>query len=161
VPKIVALDYGSKRVGVAISDSENKIAFALKTVSTGLILKDIIELISIERASTIVVGFPVNLDGSLNDISKEINIFINKLNQKIPDITIEKYDERFTSVIAKKTILNSGIGKLKRRNKSLVDKVSATIILQRIFRFFTKIVSLSNIFLYVICLLILYLQAFH
>ena len=69
MPKIVALDYGSKRVGVAISDSENKIAFALKTVSTGLILKDIIELISIQRASTIVVGFPVNLDGSLNDIS--------------------------------------------------------------------------------------------
>ena len=130
MPKIVALDYGSKRVGVAISDSENKIAFALKTVSTRLILKYIIELISIERASTIVVGFPVNLDGSLNDISNEINIFINKLNQKIPDIIIEKYDERFTSIIAKKTILNSGIGKLKRRNKSLVDKVSATIILQ-------------------------------
>jgi putative Holliday junction resolvase len=130
VPKIVALDYGSKRVGVAISDPENKIAFALKTVSNGLILKYIIELISIERASTIVIGFPVNLDGSLNDISNEINIFINKLNQKIPEIIIEKYDERFTSVIAKKTILSSGIGKLKRRNKSLVDKVSATIILQ-------------------------------
>jgi putative Holliday junction resolvase len=64
VPKIVALDYGSKRVGVAISDPENKIAFALKTVSTGLIQKYIIELISIERASTIVVGFPVNLNGS-------------------------------------------------------------------------------------------------
>ena len=130
MPKIVALDYGSKRVGVAISDPENKIAFALKTVSTGLILKYTIELISIERASTIVIGFPINLEGSLNDISDEINIFINKLNQNIPDIIIEKYDERFTSVIAKKTILNSGIGKLKRRNKSLVDKVSATIILQ-------------------------------
>ena len=130
MPKIVALDYGSKRVGVAISDPENKIAFALKTVSNGLIIKYIIELISIERALTIVIGFPVNLDGSLNDISNEINIFINKLNQKIPEIIIEKYDERFTSVIAKKTILSSGIGKLKRRNKSLVDKVSATIILQ-------------------------------
>jgi putative Holliday junction resolvase len=130
VPKIVALDYGSKRVGVAISDPENKIAFGLKTISTELVLKYIIDLVAAEKTSIVVIGFPVTLDGSLNDISHEINVFINKLNQKIPEIIIEKYDERFTSVIAKKTILNSGIGKQKRQNKSLVDKVSATIILQ-------------------------------
>jgi len=130
VPKIVALDYGSKRVGVAISDPENKIAFALKTISTELVFKYIIDLVASEKTSIVVIGFPVNLDGSLNDISHEINIFINKLSQKIPEILVEKYDERFTSVIAKKTILNSGIGKQKRQNKSLVDKVSATIILQ-------------------------------
>ena len=130
MPKIVALDYGSKRVGVAISDPENKIAFALKTISTELVLKYIIDLVASEKISLVVIGFPLNLDGSLNDISHEINVFINKLNQKIPEIIIEKYDERFTSVIAKKTILNSGIGKQKRQNKSLVDKVSATIILQ-------------------------------
>jgi len=130
VPKIVALDYGSKRVGVAISDPENKIAFALTTISTELVLKYIIDLVAAEKISIVVIGFPVNLDGSLNDISNEINVFINKLSQKIPEIIIEKYDERFTSVIAKKTILNSGIGKQKRQNKSLVDKVSATIILQ-------------------------------
>ena len=130
MPKIVALDYGSKRVGVAISDPENKIAFALTTISTELVLKYIIDLVTAEKNSIVVIGFPVNLDGSLNDISHEINVFINKLNQKIPEIIIEKYDERFTSVIAKKTILNSGIGKQKRQNKSLVDKVSATIILQ-------------------------------
>jgi putative Holliday junction resolvase len=130
VPKIVALDYGSKRVGVAISDPENKIAFGLKTISTESVLKYIIDLVAAEKTSLVVIGFPVNLDGSLNEISNEINVFINKLNQKIPEIIIEKYDERFTSVIAKKTILNSGIGKQKRQNKSLVDKVSATIILQ-------------------------------
>jgi len=130
VPKIVALDYGNKRVGVAISDPENKIAFGLKTISTESVLKYIIDLVAAEKTSLVVIGFPVNLDGSLNEISNEINVFINKLNQKIPEIIIEKYDERFTSVIAKKTILNSGIGKQKRQNKSLVDKVSATIILQ-------------------------------
>lgn len=130
MPKIVALDYGSKRVGVAISDPENKIAFALTTISTELVLKYIIDLVAAEKTSLVVIGFPVNLDGSLNEISNEINVFINKLSQKIPEIIIEKYDERFTSVIAKKTILNSGIGKQKRQNKSLVDKVSATIILQ-------------------------------
>ena len=130
MPKIVALDYGSKRVGVAISDPENKIAFALTTISTELVLKYIIDLVAAEKTSLVVIGFPVNLDGSLNEISNEINVFINKLNQRIPEIIIDKYDERFTSVIAKKTILNSGIGKQKRQNKSLVDKVSATIILQ-------------------------------
>ena len=130
MPKIVALDYGSKRVGIAISDPENKIAFALKTISTELVLKYIIDLVASEKISLVVIGFPLNLDGSLNDISHEINVFINKLNQKIPEIIIEKYDERFTSVIAKKSILNSGIGKQKRQNKSLIDKVSATIILQ-------------------------------
>ena len=130
MPKIVALDYGSKRVGVAISDPENKIAFALTTISTELVLKYIIDLVTAEKTSIVVIGFPVNLDGSLNDISHEINVFINKLSQKIPEIIIKKYDERFTSVIAKNTILNSGIGKQKRQNKSLVDKVSATIILQ-------------------------------
>ncbi len=130
MPKIVALDYGNKRVGVAISDPENKIAFGLITISTESVLKYIIDLVAAEKTSLVVIGFPVNLDGSLNDISHEINVFINKLNQKIPEIIIEKYDERFTSVIAKKTILNSGIGKQKRQNKSLVDKVSATIILQ-------------------------------
>ena len=130
MPKIVALDYGSKRVGVAISDPENKIAFALKTISTELVFEYIIDLVASEKTSIVFIGFPVNLDSSLNDISHEINIFINKLSQKIPEILVEKYDERFTSVIAKKTILNSGIGKQKRQNKSLVDKVSATIILQ-------------------------------
>ena len=130
MPKIVALDYGNKRVGVAISDPENKIAFGLKTISTESVLKYIIDLVAAEKTSLVVIGFPVNLDGSLNDISHEINVFINKLSQKIPEVIIKKYDERFTSVIAKKTILNSGIGKQKRQNKSLVDKVSATIILQ-------------------------------
>ena len=98
MPKIVALDYGSKRVGVAISDPENKIAFALKTISTELVLKYIIDLVASEKISLVVIGFPVNLDGSLNDISHEINVFINKLSQKIPKIIIKKYDERFTSV---------------------------------------------------------------
>ena len=102
MPKIVALDYGSKRVGVAISDPENKIAFGLKTISTELVLKYIIDLVAAEKTSLVVIGFPVNLDGSLNDISHEINVFINKLSQKIPEIIIKKYDERFTSVIAKK-----------------------------------------------------------
>ncbi len=128
--KIVSIDYGTKRVGVAISDSSRKIAFALDTINNELIISYLQDLLTKEKISTIVVGSPKNLVNKDNDISKEVNSFINTLSQKFLHINIEKYDERFTSVIAKKIILSSGINKKKRKNKSLVDKVSSTIILQ-------------------------------
>ena len=128
--KIVSIDYGTKRVGVAISDSSRKIAFALDTINNELIISYLQDLLTKEKISTIVVGSPKNLVNKDNDISKEVNSFINTLRQKFSHINIEKYDERFTSVIAKKIILSSGINKKKRKNKSLVDKVSSTIILQ-------------------------------
>jgi len=130
VSKIVSIDYGTKRVGIAISDSSRNIAFALDTINNELIISYLQDLLTKEEISTIVVGSPKNLVNKDNDISKEINSFINTLNQKFSHINIEKYDERFTSVIAKRIILSSGINKKKRRNKSLVDKVSSTIILQ-------------------------------
>ena len=128
--KIVSIDYGTKRVGVAISDSSRKIAFALDTINNDLIISYLQDLLIKEEISTIVVGSPKNLVNKDNDISKEVKSFINTLNQKFSHVNIEKYDERFTSVIAKRVILSSGINKKKRRNKSLVDKVSSTIILQ-------------------------------
>ena len=128
--KIVAVDYGIKRVGVAITDSSKKIAFALKTIPNDKIFIYLNELVKKEKISTIVVGNPINLQNRENDISINVSAFINKLNQNFPEIEIKKIDERFTSVIAKKTILSSGISQKKRRNKSLVDKISATIILQ-------------------------------
>jgi len=145
VPKIVALDYGSKRVGVAISDPENKIAFALTTISTELVLKYIIDLVAAEKTCLVVIGFPVNLDGSLNDISHEINVFINKLSQKIPEIIIKKYDERFTSVIAKKTILNSGIGKQKRQNNPWSIKLAQQLFCKAILILYKDSFSLKKL----------------
>lgn len=128
--KIIAIDYGSKRVGVAITDSLRMIAFGLSTVLTEEIFIFLDKLINKENISEIVVGLPKNLDNSKNEISDEVSVFINKLNQKYQSIIINSLDERFTSKMAKKTILDSGVNKKKRRNKSLVDKVSATIILQ-------------------------------
>ena len=128
--KIIAIDYGSKRVGVAITDSLRMIAFGLSTVLTEEIFIFLDKLINKENVSEIVVGLPKNLDNSKNEISDEVSVFINKLNQKYQSIIINSLDERFTSKMAKKTILDSGVNKKKRRNKSLVDKVSATIILQ-------------------------------
>ena len=128
--KIVAIDYGIKRVGVAITDSSKKIAFALNTIPNDEIFIYLNELVKKQKISTIVVGNPINLQNRENDISINVSEFIDKLNQNFPAIEIKKIDERFTSVIAKKTILSSGISQKKRRNKSLVDKISATIILQ-------------------------------
>ncbi len=128
--KIIAIDYGSKRVGVAITDSLKMIAFGLSTILTEEVFIFLDELIKKESVSEIVVGLPKNLDNSQNEITDAVSAFINKLNQKYPDIVINSIDERFTSKMAKKTILDSGVNKKRRRNKSLVDKVSATIILQ-------------------------------
>jgi putative holliday junction resolvase len=130
VSKIIAIDYGSKRVGVAITDSLRMIAFGLSTILTEEVFVFLDKLIKKESISEIVVGLPKNLDNSQNEITDAVSAFINKLNQKYPDIVINSIDERFTSKMAKKTILDSGVNKKRRRNKSLVDKVSATIILQ-------------------------------
>ena len=128
--KILAIDYGSKRVGVAITDSLRMIASGLSTVSTDEVYSFLDNIISKENISHIVVGLPKNLDNSNTDITYDVNVFINKLNQLYTSIVIDSMDERFTSSMAKKTILNSGVNKKRRGNKALVDQVSATIILQ-------------------------------
>ena len=128
--KIVALDFGTKRIGVAITDDLNIIASGLDTVSNENILSFLINLISKNKIDTIVIGKPLQKNNQPSDVEFEILKFINVLKNNFPLIKLEIYDERFTSVIAKKVILESGINKVKRRNKSLVDKISATIILQ-------------------------------
>tara|TARA_B110000116_G_scaffold148538_1_gene128474 strand:- start:123 stop:539 length:417 start_codon:yes stop_codon:yes gene_type:complete len=130
VSKILAIDYGSKRVGVAITDSLKIIASGLATVSTNKIYSFLEEVIDNEKISHIVIGLPKNLDNSNTDSTYEINVFINKLKQLYTDIIIDSIDERFTSSMAKKAILSSGVNKKRRRDKALVDQVSATIILQ-------------------------------
>lgn len=128
--KIVALDFGLKRIGVAITDDFNIIASALDTVSSNNIIPFLNKIVEKNDIKTIVVGQPLQKDYSPSFTEKEILKFIDILKNKFPNISLERYDERYTSVIAKKVILQSGISKSKRRDKSLVDKISATIILQ-------------------------------
>ena len=128
--KVIAIDYGSKKVGIAISDISQKIAFSLETVSNKNLLSFLEQLFKDEKISLIVVGNPLSLKNTENKISSDIYIFINKLKQKFSSIKIDTIDERYTSVIAKKSIVNSELPYMKRRNKNLVDKISATIILQ-------------------------------
>ena len=128
--KALGIDYGTKRTGIAITDPEKIIAFGLTTVATSLIYDFIANLFLKDDIDFFVVGYPINLDGKVTDNTLHVKNFITNLKKKYPKISIHNVDERLTSKIAKKAILASGVKKTKRRNKALVDEVSATIILQ-------------------------------
>ena len=128
--KAVGIDYGSKRIGISISDSSQIIATSLCTVENKNIFSFLKDLLSKEEVDTIVIGESKNLDNTETDSSKQIYRFIEKLKNRFPKILIKTIDERFTSKIAFQSIIDSGVKKKKRQNKSLIDEVSATIILQ-------------------------------
>jgi putative Holliday junction resolvase len=129
--RILAIDYGAKRTGLAVTDPMQIIANGLDTVATPILFDYIKEYASKESIEEIIVGYPRQTNGQDSDNIKRITPFVNRLKKLYPQIKISYYDERFTSVLAHKAILDSGIGKKDRReNKGLVDKISATIILQ-------------------------------
>ena len=128
--KALGIDYGTKRTGIAITDEMQLIASGLTTVTTHRLSDFIADIVLKENIECFVVGEPKNLDGSVTDSTGHINGFIKRLRQQYPLIPIYTIDERFTSKIAKRTILASGAKKKTRQNKALVDEVSATIILQ-------------------------------
>ena len=128
--KIIAIDYGLKRIGVAISDESRVLAFGLDTVSVSEIIPFLTQIVNKEHIDVFVIGKPLQKDNTQSEIENEILRFIKKLKLIFQQIVIERYDERFTSLIAKKTIIESGINKKKRADKKLVDKISATLILQ-------------------------------
>jgi putative Holliday junction resolvase len=130
VAKAVGIDYGTKRIGISISDSSQIIATSLCAIENKHIFSFLKELLEKEEVDTIVIGEAKNLDTNETDSSKQIYQFVEKLKNQFPKILIKTIDERFTSKIAFQSIIDSGIKKKKRKNKSLIDKVSATIILQ-------------------------------
>lgn len=119
-----------KRTGLAVSDPLRIIAGALETVPTAKLGEWIAEYVSKNEVDIIVVGRPMQLDGAPSEMLPHAEGLVRRLKKSYPDKEITMYDERFTSVLAQRTIRESGIGKMARRDKSLVDKVSATIILQ-------------------------------
>ena len=128
--KAVGIDYGTKRVGISISDFSQIIATSLCTIENKNIFSFLKDLLEKEEVDTIVIGEAKNLDNTETDSSKQIYLFIKKLKNQFPKVNIQTIDERFTSKIAFQSIIDSGIKKKKRQKKSLIDKVSATIILQ-------------------------------
>tara|TARA_B100000780_G_scaffold260400_1_gene212114 strand:+ start:18292 stop:18702 length:411 start_codon:yes stop_codon:yes gene_type:complete len=130
VPKFIGIDFGLKRIGVAITDELNIIASPYDTVETNNIYIFLKELLGNENIKKLIIGNPINLDNSLNPISKEISDFTKSFSSLYSDVEIIHIDERFTSKMAKRAILASGVNKKRRQDKKLVDKISATIILQ-------------------------------
>lgn len=128
--RILAIDYGTKRTGIAVTDVLRIVPGALTTVATNDLSKFLDEYFKKEPVDIIVVGLPKNMNGEDSASMKFIRPFIRQLSTTYPDKEIVMYDERFTSVLAHQAILQSGIGKMARRNKALVDEISATIILQ-------------------------------
>lgn len=128
--RIMAVDYGTKRVGLAVSDPLQIIATGLDTVPTPELFAYLKKYLGEEDVETLVVGMPYHLDGNPTSVADKINGFIKHFQKLFPSIKVETRDERFTSVDAKQIILQSGAKKKKRRDKSLVDKVAAVLILQ-------------------------------
>jgi len=127
---LLAFDFGEKRLGIAHTDPLNIIASGLTTLSPSEAINFLKKYKLQNNIDALVIGQSKRYDGSFPSIEKKVLKFINELERNLPEIKIIRYDERFTSKIAKKTILESGLKKHKRRDKKLVDKISATIILQ-------------------------------
>lgn len=129
--RILSIDYGKKRTGLAVTDPLQIIANGLATVSTSELFDYLKKYISQEQVERIVIGRPTQPNGQPSENLVRVEQFVNRWRKAMPEIPIEYYDERFTSVLAHQAILDSGIGKKARReNKGLVDEISATIILQ-------------------------------
>ena len=128
--RILAIDYGKKRTGLAVSDELQLIAGGLTTVATATLVDYLLDYVRREPVERIIVGLPKQMNNMPSENMCRIEPFVNRLRKLLPDIPVEYHDERFTSVLAHQAILASGIGKMARRNKELVDEISATIILQ-------------------------------
>ncbi len=128
--RILAIDYGQKRVGFAVSDELRICANALETVHVSKAFDFIVQYLSKETVDIIVVGEPKTMNFVASDSTRYIEPFVNRLKKAFPDLKIDRYDERFTSKMAFQTMIEAGLSKKQRANKELVDKISATIILQ-------------------------------
>lgn len=126
----MALDYGRKRVGVAVTDPLKITANGLTTIDTMQIREFISDYLNKEQIECLLIGQPMQMNYQASEAEKYIKPFLNWFTEKYPGIRVERIDERFTSKMAGKAMIEGGIKKMKRRNKALVDKTSAVIILQ-------------------------------
>lgn len=129
--RILSIDYGRKRTGIAVTDPLQIIANGLTTVPTHQLEQFLADYFKKEQVERVVVGMPRQMNGEMSESWKYIEPFLNRFRKLYPDMPIEMVDERFTSVLAHQTILASGVGKQRRQtDKGMVDEISATIILQ-------------------------------
>ena len=128
--RILAIDYGEVRTGIAVTDQLQIIASGLITVKTEHLIKFLIDYTHKEQVELFIVGLPKQMNNTESESEKHILNFLKQLKISLPKIPVKRIDERFTSKIAHQTMIDSGMKKKQRRNKGLVDEISATIILQ-------------------------------
>ncbi|MCQ2115420.1 MAG: Holliday junction resolvase RuvX [Bacteroidales bacterium] len=128
--RIIGIDYGRKRVGVAVSDPLCIFASALDTVHSAKIIDYLKNYAQTETITRFVVGYPVNMNGKPSEAQKDVDVFLKQLAKAFPEIPVVKEDERFTSVLAHRAMIDGGMKYKDRRDKESVDKISAAIILQ-------------------------------
>ncbi len=128
--RILALDYGGKRTGIAVTDPLRIIANSLTTVPTAELRAFLAKYFAANDVDTIVVGMPRQMDGTPSETYTNIAPLVDELRRAYPEKTVELFDERFTSRLAMRSMIDGGVPKMKRREKGLVDRISATIILQ-------------------------------
>lgn len=128
--RLLSIDYGKKRTGIAVSDPLQIIANGLTTVDTSGLFDFLADYLKKEEVSCIVVGLPRQMNNEPSENMRRIEPFVNRLRKLYPHIQVEYYDERFTSRMAHQAMIDGGVKKKERQNKALVDEISATIILQ-------------------------------
>ncbi|MBO7585354.1 MAG: Holliday junction resolvase RuvX [Bacteroidales bacterium] len=128
--RIIGIDYGKKRTGVAMSDPLMMFASPIETVQTTNIIDYLKKMSLQESIVRFVVGYPMNMDNKPSEAAADVEVFLKQLRKAFPDIPVTLEDERFTSVLAHRSLIDSGVKKMARRDKAAVDKVSAALILQ-------------------------------
>ena len=130
MPRILAIDYGQKRTGIAVTDELQIIASGLTTVPSETTLSFLTTYFKTENVSKVLIGEPKQMNGEPSESTEIIEKFVEKFSKTFPEMKIIRVDERFTSKMAFKTMIDSGLNKKKRQNKALIDEISATIMLQ-------------------------------
>ena len=127
--RILSIDFGRKRTGIAVTDTLKIVANGLATVSTAQVIDFLKKYVASEPVELIVVGQPKQLNGQPSESVKYLTPFLQRLQKELPDIPVEMFDERFTSSIAHRSMIDGGMKKMDRRDKAIVDTIAATIIL--------------------------------
>lgn len=127
--RLLSIDFGRKRCGIAATDTLRIVANGLTTVATGSLIDFVKSYIANESVDAVIVGFPTDMKGEPSDSVRYLTPVINRLRKEIAPVDVVFFDERFTSVLAHKAMLDGGMKKMDRRDKAIVDEISATIIL--------------------------------
>lgn len=130
MPRVLAIDYGLKRTGIAVTDEMQIIASGLTTIASETVITFLKDYFEKEKVEKVIIGKPMQMNNEPSQSAPLIETFVEKFINQFPDMNVERADERFTSKIAFQTMIDSGLKKKQRQNKALIDEISATIMLQ-------------------------------